>query len=102
MERQNFNIKSDILKNDRIFSSNRNFESDFDGALAKYDEYAKQFLSCYAYHNLWLMTMRQSHKLQFKSTDGSLSYIVWPVGERETKNNSTTIHKGNHVDVTFR
>ena len=106
MERQKSYSKRDILKNDRIFTSYRNFESGFDGVLAKYDEYVKQFLSHYAYHKLWLMAIRKSHKLQFKSTDGYFSYIVWPVGERETKNNSTTIHKGKsygcHFQVAFQ
>ena len=92
LEIQTFYIKSGILKNDRIYMSNC-IESDFDGGLARYDEYAQQSLSHYAYHNLWLMTVRKDHKLRFKSTDELLSYIVWLVGERQTENDSTIIHE---------
>ena len=67
--------------------------NDFDGGLARYDEYAQQSLSHYAYHNVWLMTVRKSCKLQFKSTDESLSFIVCSVGELQKEHIFTMILK---------
>ena len=81
LERQRFYIKSDILKDDRLFMSYRSFESDFEGILAKHDANARKSLSHYAYHKLWLSTIKLSETLQYETDELSSFYTVWSVGE---------------------
>ena len=64
LERQRYFMSQDLLSDDKLFISNQNFESNFDGEIYKHDIKAKAALSHYAYNNLWLVNLKRKDKLQ--------------------------------------
>ena len=102
LERQQFYIKQDLLNSDRIFMASINHISDYDGSLSKHDESARKCLSHYAYTNLWIMVIRKSERLQFKTNSDNETTTVWPIGEVDQNRNSTVIHNGKRCVCHFR
>ena len=80
----------------------RSFESEFEGILAKHDANARKSLSHYAYHKLWLSTIKLSQRLQCETNDVSSFYTVWPVGETQKEGNSHIIKKGYKCGCHFQ
>ena len=102
LERNQFYIKKDLLHDDRMFMTSRCFVSNYESKLAIDDEVAKRSLSSHAYNHYWIMVIKRSQKHQFEELQNSSGYIVWPIGEKQKKENTINVYKNQRCGCSFR